>query len=269
MGRLRISLITPSFNHAAFIERTIESVLTQAGEFDLEYTVLDGGSRDGTLEILQRYDGRLNWRSAPDNGQVDAINTGLRAATGDVVGWLNSDDVLKPGALAAVTEAFTRNPDCEWLHGDCDIIDAHDREIRRWISAYKRWHSRRYSYASLLQRNFICQMTVFWRRSLLAEVGYLDDGLKLAFDYEYWLRLARRTPPLYLPQKLASFRWYETSKSGANFRRQFAEDELIAQRHGLPGGRRRWMKRMNNLLTIGAYRLMAAGRALTRRSSAQ
>jgi glycosyltransferase involved in cell wall biosynthesis len=97
---LRISLVTPSFNHARFLERTIESVLAQRGPFELEYTVRDGASTDGTLAILKRYGGRLQWVSEPDHGQVDAINKGLRAASGDVVGWLNSDDVLLPGALA-------------------------------------------------------------------------------------------------------------------------------------------------------------------------
>lgn len=262
MSRIRISLVTPSFNHAPFIERTIESVLAQTGDFDLEYTVLDGGSRDGTVDILRRYDGRIAWKSEPDNGQVDAINKGLRAATGDVVGWLNSDDVLKPGALARVARVFAENPHCEWLHGDCDVIDAQDREIRRWISAYKRWHATHFSYESLLRRNFISQMTVFWRRNLLDEVGYIDPQLHLAFDYEYWLRLAKRMPPAYIPEKLASFRWYETSKSGANFRRQFEEDELIAQRHGIAGTRRRFVKRLNNLITVAIYNTMALGRRM-------
>ena len=124
--RLRISIITPSYDQAHFIERAIKSVLTQTGPFDLEYLVLDGGSNDGTREILQKYNGLLYWESAPDKGQIDAINKGLRRATGDIVGWLNSDDALAPGALQRVAEAFTLRPDIEWVHGRCDVIDTND-----------------------------------------------------------------------------------------------------------------------------------------------
>src|SRR5215471_6415409 len=102
MTPLRISIITPSYNQARFINRAIASVLDQTGPFDLEYLVFDGGSDDGTLEILHTYHDRLSWQSAPDKGQIDAINQGLRCATGEVVGWLNSDDALAPGALAKV-----------------------------------------------------------------------------------------------------------------------------------------------------------------------
>lgn len=262
MSRLRISLITPSFNHARFIGRTIDSVLSQQGDFELDYRILDGASTDGTLDILRSYGDRLKWVSAPDSGQVDAINRGLRSAEGDVVGWLNSDDVLKPGALQRVATAFREHPECEWVHGDCDVIDADDREIRRWVSAYKRWHAQRYSYQSLLRRNFISQMTVFWRRRLMDEVGVLDPDLKLAFDYEYWLRFAQRSAPLYIPHKLASFRWYETSKSGANYRRQFIEDELIARRHGVRSPAGRFVKRLNNVLTVAIYNSLALARKL-------
>src|SRR5262249_45945988 len=120
---MRISLVTPSYNQAPFIRRTIDSVLAQRGDFELDYKVIDGRSTDGTLEILKSYGDRLAWISEPDRGQVDAINRGLRGVTGDIVGWLNSDDVLLPDALARVADAFARNPDAEWLHGRCVIID--------------------------------------------------------------------------------------------------------------------------------------------------
>jgi len=114
---MKISIITPSFNHARFIRRTIDSVLSQTGDFELEYRVLDGASTDGTVEILKSYGDRLQWRSEADNGQVDAINKGLRTATGDIVGWVNSDDTLLPGALARVAAAFRAHPEAEWVHG--------------------------------------------------------------------------------------------------------------------------------------------------------
>jgi glycosyltransferase involved in cell wall biosynthesis len=261
MSRLRISIITPSYNQRQFIERTIQSVLSQKGEFELEYLILDGGSTDGTLEVLQKYNGALSWKSEPDQGQTDAINKGLQQVRGDIVGWLNSDDLLAPGALSRVTDAFQSNPQLDWLHGRCDIVDVNDQVIRKWISAYKHWCCQRYSYSRLLTENFISQMTVFWRRRLLEEAGYLNTNLKLAFDYDLWLRFAQRSAPLYISERLASFRWYETSKSGANFIRQFTEDYNIACRYAPDRQWLRWRKRVNMLRTIWIYKGMSLFRA--------
>ena len=267
MSRLRISIVTPSFNHALFIERTVLSVLDQQGDFDLEYRVLDGGSTDGTLDILRRYEGRLTWSSAPDKGQVDAINKGLSAASGDIVGWVNSDDVLMPGALARVAAAFAAHPQAEWVHGRCEVIDVQDRPIRRWISLYKHFRARRHSFENLLTENYVSQMTTFWRRGVHDQVGYLDESLKLAFDYEFWLRLAKRGAPVYLEDRIACFRWYETSKSGANYKKQFEEDAQIAMRH-VPAGNRSVLirKRFKNAAILWIYGLMAKLRSLTSRA---
>ena len=259
MSRPRITIITPSFNQAQFIERTVRSVLEQTGDFDLEYLVLDGASTDGTLQILRRYQDRLTWSSAPDNGQVDAINKGLRAATGEIVGWVNSDDILMPGALAKVARAFTAYPEAEWLHGRCEIIDVDDQPIRRWISAYKDFRARRHSFENLLTENYVSQMTTFWRRGVHAEIGYLDESLKLAFDYEFWLRLAKRGAPAYLEDCIACFRWYETSKSGANYSSQFAEDLAVASRYsGVGGAGVLWRKRIKSGAIVMVYRLLSA-----------
>src|SRR4051812_39375084 len=123
---MRISIVTPSYNQGAFIGRTIDSILSQQGDFELDYRVIDGGSTDGTVEVLRSYGDRLTWISEPDKGQVDAINKGLAAVTGDVIGWINSDDLLLPGALAKVAAAFRAQPETEWVHGRCVIIDEHD-----------------------------------------------------------------------------------------------------------------------------------------------
>ena len=258
---LRISLVTPSFNQVAFIERTIESIVSQQGDFVLDYRIIDGGSSDGTLDVLRRcQDPRVSWVSEPDKGQVDAINKGLRAATGDIVGWVNSDDVLLPGALARVARAFQQHPEANWVHGRCEIIDANDRAVRRWVSLYKHFRARRHSFENLLTENYVSQMTAFWRRSVHDDVGYLDPSLKLAFDYDFWLRLARRGSPLYLQERIACFRWYPSSKSGAQFEAQFREDAEVAARHA---GQRRWVllrKRAKNRAIVSAYRLMALAR---------
>ena len=227
---MKISLVTPSYNQAQFIQRTIDSVLSQRGDFELEYRVIDGGSTDGSVEILKSYGDQLTWISERDRGQVDAINRGLRGATGDVVGWLNSDDVLMPGALDRVARAFGEHPEIEWVHGRCRIIDEHDREVRRWISAYKHYRSRRHSLASFLTENYISQMTVFWRRAVHEEIGYLDPEIRYAFDYDLFLRLAQRGAPHYVEDPVACFRWYETSKSGGGFVVQMTETAEIASR---------------------------------------
>ncbi len=265
MTRLRISMVTPSFNQARFIGRTIDSVLGQAGDFELDYRVLDGGSSDGTVDLLRAYGDRLRWTSAPDSGQVAAINQGLRLATGEIRGWINSDDVLYPGALARVAAAFQRQPQALWLHGRCDIIDEDDRVVRRWISLYKHLRARRHSFERLVVENYVSQMTAFWRRGAQDAVGLLDASLAMAFDYDLWLRLARLGPPLYLPgPPLAAFRWYETSKSGRQFEQQFREDAEVAARHAAG---RRWLlrrKRVQTAAILAVYRTLARLRAALR-----
>jgi len=141
-------------------------------------------------------------------------------------------------------------------------MDAEDRIIRKGVSAYKHWRCRHYSYSRLLTENIISQMTVFWRRRILDETGLLDPTLSLAFDYDLWLRFAKRGDPFYIPQTIAFFRWYETSKSGANFTDQFAEDYAVARRHGLGDGWLRWRKRLKTAQILSVYRIMRWQRAL-------
>jgi glycosyltransferase involved in cell wall biosynthesis len=257
-GRLLISVVTPSLDQVAFVERAVESVLSQRGDFDLEYLVYDAGSRDGTLDVLRRHAqaGRLRLVVEPDGGQADAVNKGLRAARGDVVGFLNSDDVLFPGALARVAEAFRRDPRLVWVHGGCEIVDERDRPIRRWVTAYKERRCRRYSHRALLVENFVSQMTVFWRRSVHQRVGYLDASLRYSFDYEFWLRLAELGDPLYIPERQAAFRWYRTSKSGSAFTRQFQEDLEAFRRHAPRDPALHALKRLKSAQIVAAYRLL-------------
>jgi glycosyltransferase involved in cell wall biosynthesis len=226
---VKISIITPSFNQGVFIERTIESVLAQRGDFETEYLVVDAGSTDTTLSVLRRYEGRLCYVSEPDRGQCDAINKGLRMTTGEVVAWLNSDDTYEPGALAQVAAAFRDG--AAWCFGMCRIIDEDDREIRRAITRYKHAQSQRYSIRRLLGRNFISQPATFFRRELLARIGGLDENLHLAMDYDLTLRFARVAPPVFVPRPLATFRWHPASKTGAHYRAGAWEAFRIACRH--------------------------------------
>jgi glycosyltransferase involved in cell wall biosynthesis len=257
--RTKITIVTPSLDQRAYAERAVRSVLDQRGDFDLEYLVFDAGSTDGTLDVLRRYEGRLRLVVEPDTGQSNAINKGLRAATGDVLGWLNSDDLLYPGALARVADAFRAHPEAAWLHGRCEIVDEQDRPIRRWVSAYKDFRCRRYSRRSLLVENYVSQMTVFWRRSAMERVGFLDETMHLSFDYEYWLRLAKLGDPLFLEgAPLAAFRWYPSSKSGSSFEAQADEDLSAFARHAPDDRLLRLRKRLRTAQIQGVYRLLRA-----------
>lgn len=229
---MKISIVTPSFNQHQFIERTMRSVLSQQGEFVLEYIIMDGGSTDGSIEIIQRLaatDSRIHWVSEPDHGQSDAINKGLRLATGDVVAFLNSDDVYYPGTLQAVAQAFT-NAKTQWAYGRCRIINEADQEIRHFTTFYKNILLQWYHYWLLLIVNYVSQPATFWRRSLLTEVGYLNEQEHLAMDYELWCRFGQKYPAYVIHSYLAGFRYYMTSKSGQHFLQQFTDEYRIARR---------------------------------------
>lgn len=226
----RISIITPSFNQGQYIAQTIESVLGQ-GYPDLEYLVIDGGSTDGTLDVLGRYTGRLRWLSERDRGQSHAINKGLAMASGEIVAFLNSDDCYRPGALLAVGERFARDRRIGWLTGKCRMVDQDGRPTRGAITGYKNlWLALR-SRAVLQVLNYISQPATFWRRELWQAVGGLDEGLHYTMDYDYWLRLSGRAPLGYLNRYLADFRVHPGSKGGTGAARQFAEELATARRY--------------------------------------
>ncbi|MBZ0221341.1 MAG: glycosyltransferase [Candidatus Methylomirabilis sp.] len=226
----RITVITPSYNQGGFIAETIESVLVQEYP-DLEYLVIDGGSNDGTLEVLKRYDGRLAWVSERDRGQSDAINKGIRRATGDIIAYLNSDDLYEPGALKKAAQYFQAHPDCLWLTGRCGIIDAEGRETRRYITSYKNFLLRRYGYNILLVTNFVSQPATFIRREAFGELGLFDESQHRVMDYEFWLRLGRKYPPGFIDDRLASFRVHPGSKTSSSFHRTFREELEVARKY--------------------------------------
>jgi glycosyltransferase involved in cell wall biosynthesis len=179
----RVTVITPSYNQGRYIERTIASVLSQEFPGALEYLVMDGGSNDGTVETLGRYTSRLRWISEKDNGQADAVNKGMALATGEIIGWLNSDDVYYPGAIAAACEVFDSNPAADVVYGDAYHIDEQDQVIEPYPTAA--WDFNR-----LLLSCYLCQPAVFFRKSVVDRYGPLDGRLQFCLDYEYWIRLA-------------------------------------------------------------------------------
>jgi glycosyltransferase involved in cell wall biosynthesis len=226
----RITIITPVRNAVATLPAALESVRTQDHP-GVEHIVVDGGSTDGTLEVLERAEG-VRWISEPDDGLAHALNKGIAMATGDIVGELNADDVYLPGALKAVAEAFTAHPDAEWLTGRCPIIDASSREIRKPITAYKNALLRRYSLRLYLTQNFISAPATFFRADALRAVRGFDERYRISVDYDVQLKLARRGDPIVLDRDLAAFRMAEGSLSMSGFERQFREHAEQARRHG-------------------------------------
>lgn len=229
-GDVSLTIVTPTFNAVGTIEETFASLDAQGVEF--EHVVVDGGSTDGTVELLEQRAARglLRFVSEPDEGLSDAFNKGLAMATGDVVGWLNADDVYEPGALAAVQGAF--GPEVEWLTGECRIIGGDGAESRRMVTAYKNFLLHRWSYGLYLTNNFVSSPATFVRRSVALELGGLDVRFKYSADYDLWLRLGRRSKPVVLRQVLASFRMGEGSLSITGFEDQFREHALNARENG-------------------------------------
>ncbi|QOV87357.1 glycosyltransferase family 2 protein [Humisphaera borealis] len=256
---MKISIVTPTLNRRDYLASTGQSILSQKGQFDLEWIVVDGGSTDGSvpwLEELSRRNCRVRYTSEPDAGQSDAINKGLAMATGDVVAWLNADDLYADDTLAAVAQVFEANAGVQWLVGGYEVIDADGRSIRRSIVRYKRRRLARYSYAALLRENIIPQPAVFWRRSFGEQIGRLDTSLHWTMDYDLWLRMAKQSPPRVLDRLLARFRHHGTSKSGDFNRRQFDEGYEVARRHACGDRRSLVIHRLNVEKIVWAYRVM-------------
>lgn len=200
-----ISIVTPSYNQAAYLEATIRSVLTQG--VPVEYLVVDGGSTDGSVDIIQKYAPQLAWWvSEKDTGQADAINKGLRRATGEIVAWLNSDDLYLPGALQSALDAFAAHPQAGIVFGDVASIDEHGRTFN--LQTF-----RPVSLPDLMSFTIISQPAVFMRRSVLKQAGYLDLSYHLLLDHHLWIRMARLAPLVYIPKTLAAARYHPQAKN--------------------------------------------------------
>jgi glycosyltransferase involved in cell wall biosynthesis len=226
---MKLSIITPSYNQAEFIETTIRSVLDQ-NHPDLEYLVMDGGSKDGTVEILEKYRDRLKYVSEKDGGQSAALNEGFRRTDGEIVAWINSDDCYAPGAFDTVMRYFSEHPEVDWLYGHCPIIDRAGNIHKGLITRYKEFWMRRYSYQRLLIENFLSQPAIFFRRRLLDTVGHLDESYHCAMDYHLWVRMGAISQPAFVDRELAYFRSYGINKMSAQYRRSFTEELDAAKR---------------------------------------
>lgn len=227
----KISIITPSLNQGEYIEETILSVISQKYD-NLEYIVIDGGSTDSTLDILKKYEKHLHWISEEDRGQSHAINKGYRMATGDVVVYLNTDDIYEPGALQLVGDFFASNPGAQWVTGKCRNIDQNGNDIRKYFTLGKNFCLRFYCATTLLIMNYVSQPATFWRRELIEQIGFFNESLFYAMDYDYWLRIASHHKLWFINKYLASYRIHALSKcGGSKASDQFDEEIEVAKIH--------------------------------------
>jgi len=255
---VRISVITPSLNARATIEESLASVRAQSYPH-VEHLVVDGGSTDGTVDVLRDAPG-IRWISEPDRGLAHAMNKGIAMATGEVIGELNADDVYLPGALDAVAAGFVARPGAEWLTGRCRIIDGDGREIRRVVRLYKHALLRRYSLALYLTQNFVSAPATFFRTAVLRELGGFDERYRISVDYDLQLKFARRGDPVVLQRDLACFRMVGDTLSMSGFERQFAEHAEQARRHGADHPVAVAANQVMSRLIVLAYRGMRAAR---------
>ncbi|PWD98998.1 glycosyltransferase family 2 protein [Marinilabilia rubra] len=202
----KVTIVTPSYNQADFLEDTIQSVLNQTYP-NIEYIIVDGGSTDGSVDIIKKYEDKLAWWvSEPDNGQSDAINKGFKHATGDIYNWLNSDDILYPDAVKIAVHYMQKYPQNEVVYGDRIVIDGKGRII----DAFEPVSVNR----TLAAFNFrIPQEATFFTGKLWKKVNGLNESLHFAMDADLWMRFMRETSFLHIPFFIAAYRDHEESKS--------------------------------------------------------
>jgi glycosyltransferase involved in cell wall biosynthesis len=245
-----VSIVTPSYNQARYLEQTMRSVLEQDYP-RLEYFVIDGGSSDGSVEIIRKYADQLaGWVSEKDQGQADAINKGLARAGGEIVAWLNSDDYYLPGAVSRAVEVFERHPEAGLIYGNVLSVDGQGQ-------AFNLQTFRPYALEDLMAFKIISQPAVFMRRSILGQAGWLDLSYDLLLDHQLWLRLACRAPMIHLPETLAAARYHAAAKNLARTA-EFGQEafRIVAWMSSDPNFADGF-KRNENRIRGGAHRLDA------------
>ena len=245
-----VTVVTPSYNQAGFLEQTMCSVFGQDYP-SIEYIVIDGASTDESVDVIDKYASSLHWWvSEPDDGQADAINKGLRKANGEIVAWLNSDDLYLPGAVSSAVESLLANPELGLVYGDAITIDINGRPINRLV--FPQW-----ALEDLMAFRIICQPAVFMRREVLERAGFLNESLHFMLDHQLWLRIAAKAPIQHIPLMIAAARHHPTAKNVSQAE-QFSREtyDVLA-----------WMENQPEMVDIinknrrkilaGAYRLSA------------
>lgn len=259
----RITVVTPSFNQAAYLERTICSVLDQ-GYPNLEFIIVDGGSTDGSVDIIRRYADRLAWWvSEPDRGQTDAINKGLRRAAGEWVAWQNSDDIYYPGAFHDLSAAATKYPQAGLIIGDMMLIDEHDRPLRdiRYVKP---------SYKALLAEGMVLtNQSAFWRRRVHEEIGLMAEDIHCSFDYEWFLRLTEHVEAVHVDRIWGALRLHGETKTSLLAQRFLEENQLILAGREMPPWQKKLYKLRRLALMLGHGRVGYVLRGLLRHARGQ
>lgn len=224
----KVSVITPSLNQGEFIEGTILSVLNQDYP-NIEYIVMDGGSTDNTLDVLKKYEGKLTWNSRPDNGQSHAINKGFRMARGEILAWLNSDDIYNAGAIKTAVEYLVEHPQVDMAYGNGDLIDEEDRVIGKFKSTSIDLRAALYH-----GRINVFQPSVFFRKPVFEKIGPLDEKLQYTMDIDYWMRMAQQGLSMrYIDRSLAKLRWHPMTKTCQIIGQHRKYHLLLLKKHGV------------------------------------
>jgi glycosyltransferase involved in cell wall biosynthesis len=255
----KLSIITPSYNQASFLDQTIKSVLDQNYP-DLDYIIMDGGSQDGSVEVIKRHQAKLSfWESVRDKGQVDAINKGLRRATGDWVGWQNSDDYYLPGAFQSFAKAAQQNPDADLIIADIVLVDEVGKEIRdlRYV---------RPTFDSVFSEGMVlANQAAFWRRSLHERIGYLNESYNCSFDYDWFLRVLAVGKAVHVREHWGCFRYHDAAKT-STLAARFAEENRMIRGNRDPNAMSVAYHRLRRTaLTLAAGDLAYIARGLLRR----
>jgi glycosyltransferase involved in cell wall biosynthesis len=230
----KVSIITPSFNQGRYLEASIRSVLGQTYP-DIEFIVVDGASKDESVEIIHKYQSHFAWWvSEKDQGHADALNKGFSHATGEILAWLNSDDLYYPNAVAEAVSVLQQHPGVGMVYGDAQLIDDAGAVVGQFAS-------RQTDYRRLLRGSVhIPQATTFFRTGLWRRVGPLDLSLFFSFDYDLWVKLAKVSQLLYVPKRWAQFRIHEAGKTIVNDDRCYPDMLRVLQREG--GGWLSWLR---------------------------
>ncbi len=224
---LKISIITPSFNQSRFLERTIISVINQDYK-NVEYIIMDGGSTDGSVDIIKKYEGCIyHWESKSDKGQADAVFRGFEIATGDIIAWINSDDYYLEGVLSYIAHFFQQNPDIQWTIGDGIFVDDNDKILLKCYCP-------KINYERLLifGMTFI-QPTLFIRRDFFFQLGGFNRELQFSFDYDLVLRMSKIVPPGKINLMIAAFRHHKDSKTSTLLKINKIEDQYLKEKNHL------------------------------------
>jgi glycosyltransferase involved in cell wall biosynthesis len=231
-----ITVVTPSFNQAPFLRKTIESVLSQ-GYPRLEYIIIDGGSADDSKNIIEEHGASLSyWCSEPDRGQADALAKGFARATGDILCWLNSDDILLPGALLAVGKLFATHPEAEVLNGGGFVIDEDGEPLLDGFWTYSEGVAATYGRLKWYGQDGIFQPATFWRRTAYEAVGGINPDLYFLMDKDLFVRLAQRRRFVRVRRLLACFRLHASCKSRLHEERRLTEEVWFRARYSSHAG---------------------------------